>query len=141
MSTLETVQQVSDPCLGAFKLCNCRLWGLVDCATVVFGALHIVQLSSLGLWGLANRATVSNSRPWECVAIESSLILHTFSFFGSPPPPYFDPTSPLCDPPALVVPFGNLPGKQIVKTCDTISESCRDRICEIICEINCDQFK
>ena len=84
-STLETVQKSSDPCMGAFKLCNrglwglvncativfgpcklcnCRLWGLVNYATVVFGALHTVQLSSLGLWGLANRATVSNSRPW-----------------------------------------------------------------------------
>ena len=117
--------------LGPCKLCNCRLWGLINYATVVFGALHTVRLSSLGLWGLANRATVSNSRPWECVAIENPLIKNTFGSFGSPPP-HFDPTSPLCDPPAIFAPAWDLPGKQIVKACDTISESIRDLICEII---------
>ena len=135
---LQTAQQSS---LGPCKLCNCRLWGLVNYATVVFGALHTVQLSSLGLWGLANRATVSNSRPCECVAIENSLIKHTFGSFGSPPPPHFDPTSPLCDTPAIFISFWNLPGEQIVKTCDTISESIRDIIGEIIGEIDSDQFK
>ena len=100
-----------------------------------------MQLSSLGLWGLANRATVSNSRPWECVAVDKSVTQDTCGPFGSPPPPHFDPTSPLCDPPAIFAPFWDLPGKKMVKTCDSISESIRDIISEIICEIKCDSFK
>ena len=125
--------------LGPCKLCNCRLWGLAHCATVVFGALQTVQLSSLGLWGLANCATVSNSRPWECVAIDDSLAQDTLGSFGSPPPPHFDPAAPLCDPPAIFAPFWDLPGKQIVKQkCDSVSANVCDLICEIICETNSD---
>ena len=101
--------------LGPCKLCNCRLWGLAHCATVVFGSFGALQTVPL------------------CPIVVLGSV-------GSPPPPHFDPT-PLCDPPAILVPFWDLPGKQIVKTCGTISESIRDIICEIMSETNRDQFK